>query len=405
MERSVQPLGLNDAPWSRRGVWSLAIAGGGSLLLAFALLLAGSSGGPTARADGYSRSAIGHLGLVQLLKQLERPLLQNRQLQLDPPLRRTGVVVVAEPDLDLADDGRRLDTLLQSMPVGLLVLPKRSGEVVDDQRPDWLWRAPLLPLPQVQRVLDEAFGEGARVTRSEVVGRWRSQLALPEPEFEGEVQLLHGRQLQPVIDCRDGVLVGRVGDLWLLSDPDLLANHGLGRGDNAALVVGLLDHLRQDGAIVLDETLHGHRQHASVWELLGRFPLVLLPLHLLLLLGLGLWAGIGRFGAPLPAPRALAAGKAFLIDNIAALLGSREQVGLQQYWKDRVRAVAARRHAPRGLGDGELESWLLQRCGGPRAAVQRQLREQVAERPHGDRALQVARAVHEWSIEDTHAER
>lgn len=39
---------------------------------------------------------------------------------------------------------------------------------------------------------------------------------------------------------------------WILSDPDLLNNHGLARGENAALALGLISSLSLDGEIVID---------------------------------------------------------------------------------------------------------------------------------------------------------
>ena len=38
--------------------------------------------------------------------------------------------------------------------------------------------------------------------------------------------------------------------ILILSDPDLLSNHGLRRGDNAVLAVRLIDHLRPAGGAV-----------------------------------------------------------------------------------------------------------------------------------------------------------
>lgn len=405
---------VNEVPWSKRAVVLLSCIGGASLLLGFLLLVfRGKEGQPSHGADGYSRSAIGHLTLVQMLKQSGRPVLQSRMAPGEKQ-RAHGVMVVAEPQFGgegevSSDDVERLTDLLAALPRGLLVLPKWRGSE-DPAKPGWIASEYLLELAQVQRVLDAASdGDTVEVVRDEALPRWRQDLPqpLPEPTLEGELQLLRTSDVEPVVECRGGALLARIGDLYVLSDPDVLSNQGITDGDNAAFVVGLLDFLRQDGPIVIDETLHGHRQEPSVWEALGRFPLVLLLVHLLLLLAMVLWAAAGRFGAPLLPPRAIAPGKGFLIDNIASLLDGmgRIDAALEQYFHDRLRAASQRLHAPRGLDDIGCLAWLHARAGKDMAVQLDQLSAQVRARPRADRALAVARAIRHWTEEITHGTR
>lgn len=408
-----QPAPLNPPPWRRRNIVLLAVAGGASLLLAFALLLyRGDGDGPAVGANGYSRSAIGHLGLVQLLKRLGRPVLLNHQ-RLDPLglQRRQGVMVLAEPQPVGERELATMRELLQALPQALLVLPKRrGGEVdVDPDKPAWLLQSELQDLSVPQRLLDELADDGdvATVLRTESTGRWRLGMQLPEPSLGDGAQLLAPAHVDARVDCRQGVLLGQVGDTWVLSDPDLLANHGLADGDNAEFMVALLDRLRGDGPIVFDETLHGRIYDPSVFEVLGRWPLVLLPVHLLLLMVVVLWVAAGRFGAPLAPPRAIAPGKAFLIDNIAALLGraGRDEHGLEQYFDDRLRAAAKQLHAPPGLDAAGCRQWLAARSGSAGAAELQRLTDEVAQHPQRDRALAVARAIQHWTEEITHGTR
>ena len=72
--------------------------------------------------------------------------------------------------------------------------------------------------------------------------------------------------------------------------------------------------------MVFDETIHGFNRTPGLLAEALRFPMVLAVLQGLLLLGLVLWAGMGRFGKPLPAAPGLAAGKEVLIGNTAKLL-------------------------------------------------------------------------------------
>ena len=78
-------------------------------------------------------------------------------------------------------------------------------------------------------------------------------------------------------------------------------------------------------------------------------------LQSLLLLGVVLWAGMGRFGKPLPAAAGLGAGKEVLIDNTAKLLanGGHADDSLLLYFRQTTRAVAAHYFLPPDLPEGE----------------------------------------------------
>src|SRR6185436_16030104 len=97
-------------------------------------------------------------------------------------------------------------------------------------------------------------------------------------------------------------------------------NHGLARGDNAAIALAAIEAERPvGGVVVVDETLHGHVAAPSLWRELFDFPLSLATLSVLLALAFLLWAAMGRFGKPRPDTRPLGAGKRYLIDNTAEL--------------------------------------------------------------------------------------
>ena len=73
-------------------------------------------------------------------------------------------------------------------------------------------------------------------------------------------QLIESARLNPTIWSGDGILLGWLlyGDqkIWILSDPDILSNHGLARGDNAVLTMRLIDAMRPpDSASAVDTIL------------------------------------------------------------------------------------------------------------------------------------------------------
>ncbi len=144
--------------------------------------------------------------------------------------------------------------------------------------------------------------------------------------------------------------------MWVLSDPDVLSNHGLDEGENAAFVEALFRAAlpTPDALIVIDEVIHEHGAEPGFWDELTSFPLVLVPFHLLFLTAVLLWAGMGRFGAPLRARAALGRGRLVLIDNIADLLGIRKHAVLvaNRYVEGTVREVAESASLP-----ARTEAW------------------------------------------------
>ena len=364
----------------RRARWLVALAVL-SLLASFALLLwpGDDSRRDSVDADGYSLSAIGHAGWLQLLRDVGVPVIQSRQVREQA---NAGLLIVAEPDELGADELASLDAAMQQADRALLVLPKRVGSR-SMRRQHWLGEDDLVSLARASDALGEFSGRRSQrapdVQRHDTVTGWRSAGlrdvdlgALGDPELVAPMQLLDAgsTRIEPLVACDQGILLGRIGDLFVLSDPDLIANHGLANGANAALAVAMVRAAKGTGAVVVDETCHGHAAERSVWTELGKFPLVLVAVQWLLLLGLALWIAAERFGAPLPAPPALAAGKAVLIDNVVALLDRRGRHAptVRRYVRQRVRRAAEWLHVPPGSNDAACRDWLLERLPDPQRA-------------------------------------
>ncbi|MFO1056727.1 MAG: DUF4350 domain-containing protein [Dongiaceae bacterium] len=313
--------------------------------------------GPSA----YSRSSIGHAGFLRLLRRLGIPASASQADSWSKP-GQGGVLVVAEPRTDeagLADAGFLLGEGFDLV----LVLPKRGG-VPQPSHPGWLAATRLLDVATVARVLalvdaDAAVVRPARAP-SWTVRELRALPTLPAP------QLMVSRKLRPVVAGPDGMLVGQLetdnGRVVVLSDPDVIANHGLGQGDNAALAVEILGLLRgPDGNVVFEETVHGYRERpVSPLALLLQFPWLLLTLQGVLALALLGWSAAGRFGAPEPLPRALPLGSATLIETGARLLDrpAHHALMVRRYLDLTLAELAARLHAPPGLAGAALAAWL-----------------------------------------------
>jgi hypothetical protein len=215
-----------------------------------------------------------------------------------------------------------------------------------------------------------------------------------------------------------GVLVGRLvrddgSEVIIVSDPDLIANHGLARGDNAALALAVLAGLRPPGAVVVvDEALHGHVATPSLWRELFTFPLALATTSVLIALALLLWSAMGRFGRPRPDVRVLGDGKRSLIDNTAELtrLGGHAGHALERYLQATLQDVARALYAPTHLGSAETRTWLLRaaqarQVGTDLVALEREVADIAAPASprarKAERALAVAARIHRWRQEMT----
>ncbi|TNE49066.1 MAG: hypothetical protein EP343_14460 [Deltaproteobacteria bacterium] len=88
------------------------------------------------------------------------------------------------------------------------------------------------------------------------------------------------------------------GSLLLLSDPDLIHNFNLQRGENSVALLGMVRDVLKADTILVDEVFHNQVKQFSLARELGRFPRSLLVIHGLLLWLLFVWAGSRRFGKP-----------------------------------------------------------------------------------------------------------
>lgn len=393
----------------RTMLWLVAIAGF-SFLSALFWGLFGSevAGVSSARADSFSRSALGYHALVRLLRELDIPVSVSR---FDSGHRagKAALLLLAEPEVGFSAmrDEDALRRTLAAAGRALLVLPKWTGEE-DPERPGWIAGALLRPRKQVADILGAIGLDDVHIVRPETTTGWRTELVDGAPSLFAP-QLVRGRFLTGIVQCRQGILFARAdmhwGPLYILSDPDVLSNHGLAQGVHAQLAVRMLEVARSGRhGILVDETFHGHVLEPSAFRALFDFPLVLATLAALLTLAVLLWSAMGRFGAPAPAEAVVQPGKAFLIDNIASLLryGGHSVDVLKRYLDAVQNEVARRLHLPVRLDREEARAW-LERYGEQRRVTVgfERLRREVA-RATGERVLPVAGRIYRWREEMIH---
>jgi hypothetical protein len=332
----------------------------------------------------YSRSALGYAGLAELLPKLGIPFSKSENNSVQKA--KGGLLIIAEPLL-WNKPGETIRILLGADKV-LVVLPKWSGTRSLARR-DWVDKVTLYsdtePLSVLNRLLNKA--ELTRVAREEKwpkaeldralqlksnvvrvpkVESWTKNDLGNAPVMGNPVQLIVSELVQPIVASPEGILIGEIRRgsrrLWVLSDPDVLSNHGLGPDGkrNAFFAVSLINRLRGTGPAVFDETIHGFvSQPAATWRFIFEFPYVIVTLQGAVAVALLLWATMGRFGPPEPEAPPLAAGKRGLIDNVSRLIAfaGYQKMMLKRYVEATIRDATGQLHAPKGMQLRELAAW------------------------------------------------
>ena len=232
--------------FTRRSVISLVAVGAISFGAAVYLALDGGSGhvALTPVAASFSKSAIGHHAFFEVLERAGVPVRIERAGTTGTAggageadgAREADLALVLEPQ-----PGRfnpyALDAALSVRTV-LLVLPKWHGTSSSTAHPGWLGSVALHAIRKVDAIVQRADSEANTYRRHETQ-RFTDGRFGARPEID-RVQVLRGGTIRPIVASeRGGILVGelRRGEhrLWIVSDPDLLNNHGISRGDNAVL--------------------------------------------------------------------------------------------------------------------------------------------------------------------------
>jgi hypothetical protein len=202
--------------------------------------------GPSA----YSRSAIGHAGIADTLQRLGVPVVKSRNNSADK-LGKNGLLILAEPRPTTVSEPA-LRALLDARAV-LLVLPKWTGRA-SEKKPGWLGTAEEKPPAQAQWALNLVAG-GGEVVRERQTPIWGTNVLGRRPQLETPVQLMRSVPMRAIIAGPSGILLGELNKnraIWVLADPDVIANHGIGQGENAALALAIINRLRGRGRVRRD---------------------------------------------------------------------------------------------------------------------------------------------------------
>jgi hypothetical protein len=287
-------------------------------------------------------------------------------------------------------------------------LPLQRNRVERVGLENWSQIQQLIPAPEDAPVHLTA-GIGPRVS---AMSGWKLQPFAPTDDVPDapplrpflvpqQVQLLSGRGMVPILanGAREAILaaVGS-GNTYVLSDPDLLNNAALKHPENAQAAIALLAALdpKYPGAAVFDASLHYGPGDRNLVKLLFTPPFLAATLAMIAAAVLAGLATAVRFGPVLRERRAVALGKAALIDNIAALtrLSGRTLSAGPRYADMAREGLVRSLDLPRGLD----EAALLERLDrlGERPARYSQIDHRLRTARTEAELVAAARQLHAW---------
>jgi hypothetical protein len=340
--------------------WIAAVAAA----FALSLYLMAFGGNETRRntvgPSAYSRSAIGYAGLAELIRRVGIPVVKGGTTA--GPNDRPRLLIVAEPPLSsVAEDGKFAFGRANNV---LVILPKWQG-LRSTSHQGWIGDAEPMPAFVADGTIEKAGATGKTVV-ADLPERWTINLLGTAPQLGSDVQLIENSNLRPIVSAGERILIGEKVDrnrrIWIVSDPDILANHGLLNAGNAKLAIGIVNALRpRQGDVVFDESVRGFAAPATnPLALMFQFPFVTVTIQMVAAVALLLWATVVRFGAPEAVPVLLDAGKQGLIRNAANLLrhAGHPEMLVTNYVRSTIRAVARQLRAPPGLDPPALIAWI-----------------------------------------------
>jgi len=376
------------------------------LLFAYAPYLRSDDSSDT---DVISRSAIGFAGLKELLSLSQIPT----EIDRGPLLRgnsRPSLVILTPTESTPAAEVTEFE---YSTPT-LIILPKWTTQAILE-KPQWVNKSGMLADNVVVRLV-AGLAQGASLANKAGTARnVKTLLGQAAPPGLPAVSLKHVEELRSIGGTRTVLnaldhgpilgLVRRAGQpVYILSEPDLMNNHGLADADTARAAVAIVASLRRgDGPVRFDVTLNGMGRDPSLLHAAFEPPLLgATACALLAALLIGLHAA-SRFGAPLRAGRVFARGKTILAVNTAELLRIMGREGaMAQRYVHAARDLALIRLGARRFSAPEQDELLaiLERNNGLGIQFAELAREAV-DVQGGNALLRVAQRAYAWRREIT----
>lgn len=381
----------------------IGLVAAGIVGFAAMLLLMAYGSNPGSRSDGrahaLSSAATGFRGLVTLAGRFH-----DTRYVRDVDDEGDDLLVVTVEEQTADSEVERLLGRRANLPT-LLILPKWAT-LPDPSRRGWVNALAPGTGESAEGMLgkDSDIGIVPPATTLPARAQGEDFLADLAPPIPRSPQVIGGPDLMPLVTVPGGsALLAQIGDQphYVLADPDLLNNHGLRDPERARFALVLIDRLNEGGeSIAFDLTMNGFGRgggSGSVLRMAFEPPFLALTLALAVAALLAGLHGAFRFGPARAEGRAVAFGKAALVENSAGLIRlANREAGLGALYADVVRNDAARiTAAPHWLQGEALDRYLdrLSRPGEPRFGELAARLAQARDR-HG--LMAAARALAQW---------
>ena len=350
---------------------AVGLIAAGILAFAALMLLVAYGGGVAPRGDGrahaLSGSAVGFKALVRLVGEFHETYLIRDTWDFDT---ENLVVITIEENSRPEDLRQVLDQ--RSGRATLIILPKWAT-VADPMRRGWVRSIGPFVGPAAEASIGGDLDvriprDGDRPARVAAGEDILEGLSVPVPRLAQAVSGKSLTTLMPLPGVDGAALIARIGNQphYLLADPDLVNNQGLDDPATARAALVLIERLNSTDAegVEFDLTVNGlgatNASDASLLRLAFEPPFLVMTLALFAAALLAGLHGAARFGPIARERRAIAFGKAALVENSAGLIRLAErEVSLGAAYADVIRQEAARSAAaPHWLQGGDLDLYL-----------------------------------------------
>ncbi|THD38239.1 MAG: hypothetical protein E7773_00315 [Sphingomonas sp.] len=371
---------------------------------AFAAMLIATAYAPgtTPKGDGaahaLSNSAVGYSGIIRLAQDAGY---DTQVIRDDNLLDGRGLLVVTPQTADTPMG----DILTRRAKLPTLVVLPKWQTLADKAHPGWVNYLALLPAsepygvlaPQNKLTIARSKSGGAPLTATGFLADSGITIAAPRP-----LQSMTGANLHPLLtDAQGHIVLGQIGDgpFYVLADGDLIANKGMRDEANAAAVFDLLDQLNvSNEPISFDVTLVGLGRQPNPLRLAFDPPFLAMTLTLVAAMLLAGWQAFVRFGPPVRRERAIAFGKAALVDNSAMLIRkARRQARLGGRYVETIRDRAVIAFGVPGRLRGQaIDAYLDKLSGRAKFSDLARAAEQASDK---NSLVAAAQALHDWQKE------
>jgi len=355
-----------ENPFNAKLVFGLVAAGLAAFAALVFLVAFGNRIGPIhdSRAPALSVAATGFKGLVTLTGHFR----ETREISSQADLETEDLVIVALDPRNRPEDVQRLLDLRRDKAT-LIIMPKWLTVPDRDHR---AWVRPIGP--GAGPIGAEQVGTEQNKIETRVTSAAPGALAAGHDFLDGlrvpvpaSPQTVRGEGLRPLLTLPDGgMLIARIGAQphYLAADPDLFDNMGLHDPAQARAALQLIEAFgfRAGGPVAFDLTVYGLADDSSpnLLRTLLEPPFLAMTLALLIAAILAGLHGAFRFGQARREERAIAFGKAALVENSAGLIRiAKRETRLGGAYAELVRQDAARLTAAPPLLQGEaLDAYL-----------------------------------------------